>query len=102
LISSSILQIFYDGPEVVRHEYEFPIPVADAEALLEQRGPGSSEVELNRADQSFARRAWLGRGGRRPRWPHIHLSPRAAALRGGIVFLQNTHFVKSRICWPLI
>jgi adenylate cyclase len=77
------------APGIERHEYEYPIPVADAEALIEQcegaviakvrhlipvgdltweidefegdnAGLAVAEVELSHADQSFARPPWVG------------------------------------------
>jgi adenylate cyclase len=86
---AATLTIKTAAPGIARHEYEYPIPVTDAEALLEQREGGViaklrhvlpvgdltweidefegdnaglvvAEVELNRAGQPFARPAWLG------------------------------------------
>jgi adenylate cyclase len=85
----STLTIKTAAPGIERHEYEYPIPVTDAEALLEQRegavilklrhvvplgdltweidefegdnaGLVVAEVELARADQSFAQPPWIG------------------------------------------
>jgi adenylate cyclase len=86
---SATLTIKTAAPGIERNEYEYPIPVGDAEALLEQREgaviakvrhdvPASdlvweidefegenaglivAEIELERADQPFARPAWVG------------------------------------------
>ena len=86
---AATLTIKTAGPGIERHEYEYPIPVADAEALLPRRegtviikvrhivpigeivweidvfedanaGLVIAEVELDRADQPFEPPAWLG------------------------------------------
>lgn len=85
----AFLTIKTTGGGVARHEFEYPIPVADAEQLMTEREgaivaktrhivPGDgvtweidvfegdnaglvvAEVELRHADQSFVRPDWLG------------------------------------------